>query len=69
MLVRDGVTEPVPNLLLRAARQARRLTQQQVADAVCAAYSTLCGKEAAIDADYVSKLERGEITWPNARYR
>ncbi|MGH3938819.1 MAG: helix-turn-helix domain-containing protein [Pseudonocardiaceae bacterium] len=69
MPVRDGMAEPVPNRLLRVARQARRLTQQQLAEAVCAAYYTLFDKEAAIDADYVSKLERGEITWPNARYR
>ncbi|MGQ0777421.1 MAG: hypothetical protein ACT4NY_23920 [Pseudonocardiales bacterium] len=69
MAVRDGVMEPVPNRLLLAVRRARRLTQQQVAEAVGAAYYTLFDKEAAIDADYVSKLERGEITWPNARYR
>ncbi|MGQ0778661.1 MAG: hypothetical protein ACT4NY_30325 [Pseudonocardiales bacterium] len=67
--VGDGVAEPVPNRLLLAARQARRLTQQQVAEAVCTAYHKLFDKETAIDADYVSKLERGLITWPNARYR
>ncbi|MGH3912809.1 MAG: hypothetical protein ACRDTC_05275, partial [Pseudonocardiaceae bacterium] len=69
MPVGDGVAEPVPNRLLLAARHARRLTQQQLAEAVCAAYSKLFDKEAAIDADYVSKCERGHITWPNIRYR
>ena len=58
-----------PNRLLSAARRARRLTQQQLAEAVAAAHWRLFEQEAAIDADHVSKLERGLITWPNKRYR
>lgn len=65
----DGVAEPVPNRLLREARQAHRLTQHQLAEAVGVAYWRLFDAEAAIDADHVSKFERGLITWPNARYR
>jgi transcriptional regulator with XRE-family HTH domain len=69
MVAGDGATELVPNRLLWAARQARLLTQQQLAEAVGAAHWQLFQKEAPIDADHVSKLERGMITWPNARYR
>lgn len=58
-----------PNCRLSGARRARRLTQEQVAEAVREAYWRLFDKEAAIDAEHVSKLERGIITWPNARYR
>jgi transcriptional regulator with XRE-family HTH domain len=58
-----------PNRLLSAARRARRLTQQQLAEAVGAAHWRLFERDAAIDADHVSKLERGLITWPNKRYR
>lgn len=58
-----------PNRLLSAARRARRLTQQQLAEAVGAAHRRLFDREAAIDADHVSKLKRGLITWPNKRYR
>ncbi|MDQ3152691.1 MAG: XRE family transcriptional regulator [Actinomycetota bacterium] len=58
-----------PNRLLSAARRARRLTQQQLAEAVGAAHWGLFERESALDADHVSKLERGLITWPNQRYR
>jgi transcriptional regulator with XRE-family HTH domain len=40
-----------PNRLLSAARRARRLTQQQLAEAVGAAHWRLFDREAAIDAD------------------
>jgi transcriptional regulator with XRE-family HTH domain len=69
MAAGDGAAELVPNRLLWAARQARLLTQQQLAEAVGAAHWQLFQREAPIDADHVSKLERGMITWPNARYR
>lgn len=58
-----------PNQRLSGARRRRRLTQDQLAQAVRAAYWRLFEKEAAIDAEHVCKLERGIITWPNARYR
>ncbi|MGH3794600.1 MAG: hypothetical protein ACRDSP_06890 [Pseudonocardiaceae bacterium] len=65
----NGAAEPVPNRLLLTARVARLLTQHQLAEAVGEAHWRLFTTEAAIDADHVSKLERGLITWPNARYR
>jgi transcriptional regulator with XRE-family HTH domain len=58
-----------PNQRLSGARRERRLTQDQLAQAVREVYWRLFEKEAAIDAEHVSKLERGIITWPNARYR
>ncbi|MGH3905094.1 MAG: hypothetical protein ACRDTE_13010 [Pseudonocardiaceae bacterium] len=69
MSVGNGAAEPVSNRLLLAARVAHRLTQHQLAEAVGEAHWRLFTKEAAFDADHVSKLERGLITWPNARYR
>ncbi len=65
----DDTGDREPNRLLSAARRTRRLTQQQLAEAVGAAHWRLFEREAAIDADHVSKLERGLITWPNKRYR
>ncbi|MGH8880981.1 MAG: helix-turn-helix domain-containing protein, partial [Stackebrandtia sp.] len=66
----DGLDrEREPNRRLAGARRSRRLTQHQLAEAVREAYWRLFDKEAAIDAEHVSKLERGVITWPNARYR
>jgi len=63
------VVQREPNRRLSGARRERRLTQDQLAQAVREAYWRLFEKEAAIDAEHVSKLERGIITWPNARYR
>jgi hypothetical protein len=40
-----------------------------LAELVGAAHWRLFERVAAIDADHVSKLERGLITWPNKRYR
>ncbi|MGH3937772.1 MAG: hypothetical protein ACRDTG_03930 [Pseudonocardiaceae bacterium] len=66
----DGdVVQRAPNRLLSGSRRKRRLTQDQLAQAVREAYWRLFGKEAPIDAEHISKLERGIITWPNARYR
>lgn len=67
--MRDDAVAREVNRLLVGARQVRRWTQQQLAEAVGKAYWRLFEKEGAIDAEYVSKLERGVITWPNARYR
>ena len=52
-----------PNTLLRLARERRRETQQQVAQAM----GELLGWP--VDAEYIGRLERGVITWPNARHR
>ncbi|MGQ0776537.1 MAG: hypothetical protein ACT4NY_19280 [Pseudonocardiales bacterium] len=54
-----------PNRAFQLARRTRVLTQAQVAEAVERATGRRCG----IDADYVSKVERGEISWPGAAYR
>ena len=48
-----------PNDALRAARETARLTQGQLADLVKDMIERETGKECAIDADYVGKLERG----------
>ncbi|MGH4024739.1 MAG: hypothetical protein ACRDRV_09155, partial [Pseudonocardiaceae bacterium] len=51
------------NLLLREARQERRETQEQTA----AAIGELLGRP--VDPEYIGRLERGVVTWPNAEYR
>ncbi|MGX1762616.1 helix-turn-helix domain-containing protein, partial [Streptomyces lydicus] len=49
---------------LSAARVAAGLTQSDLADALVAHVLQATGKRCAIDADYVSRLERGLIGWP-----
>lgn len=58
-----------PNELLSRARSACGLTQHELAEAVMVAHRQLFGREAAVDANYVSKLERGVIGRPHRRYR
>lgn len=53
------------NHALSGARRARRLTQAQLAERV----SARLGLDPPLDGNYVSKLERGVHTWPNADYR
>ncbi|MGQ0774710.1 MAG: hypothetical protein ACT4NY_09875 [Pseudonocardiales bacterium] len=55
--------EREPNVRLRRARTARRQTQQQVAEAI----GERLGHP--VDVEYIGRLERGVITWPNADYR
>ena len=59
------------NERIRTLRHARGWTQEQaadaVADAVCTATSR--GRPNGIDAQWISRLERGEVRWPNADYR
>ncbi|MGQ0774712.1 MAG: helix-turn-helix domain-containing protein [Pseudonocardiales bacterium] len=52
-----------PNFRLRRARTVRGQTQQQVAEAL----SVLLGY--LVEQEYVGRVERGVITWPNAKYR
>ncbi|HEU0089406.1 MAG TPA: helix-turn-helix transcriptional regulator [Pseudonocardiaceae bacterium] len=52
-----------PNLLLRAARRELRETQEQTA----AALGALMDRP--VDPEYIGRLERGVVTWPNAEYR
>lgn len=49
---------------LSAARVAAGLTQSDLAEALVAHIWQTTGKRCAIDADYVSRLERGLIGWP-----
>lgn len=59
----------VPNHPFRLARRARVLTQAQVAERVAEVVEHTTGRRCGIDADYVSKVERGEIHWPGEDYR
>lgn len=60
---------PVSNRRLTAARGALGLTQEGLAELANAQVETDTGKPGAMDADYVSKLERGVHTWPGKHYR
>jgi len=57
------------NHRLRARRLAADKTESQVAEEVARLVVSQTGRELAIDGNYVSKLERGIITWPNRAYR
>jgi transcriptional regulator with XRE-family HTH domain len=56
---------PVPNEQLRAAREAHGLTQERVADELNRLIYEATGRETGIDANKVSRLERGVIRWPS----
>jgi len=60
---------PRINQNLRGRRLAVGITEGQVAEEVAKLVTVQTGRELAIDANYVSKLERGVITWPNRAYR
>jgi transcriptional regulator with XRE-family HTH domain len=57
------------NQRLRIKRLAAGLTEGQLAEAVARLVSAQTGHGAALDGNYISKLERGRITWPNSVYR
>lgn len=57
------------NHKLRCMRLTVGLTEGQVAEEVARLVAVQTGRELAIDGNYVSKLERGVITWPNRAYR
>jgi hypothetical protein len=61
--------QPTLNDKLRAKRLAAGMTESQLAEAIVRLISARTGHRAAVDGNYVSKLERGRITWPNAVYR
>ena len=83
MLLQDGQASrvaprgPHPNLLLRRARLARcspsgsglPMSRQEVADEVNVYLHARGGSTLVASADYVGRLERGEIRWPRAAYR
>jgi hypothetical protein len=60
---------PRINHNLRGRRLTVGITEGQVAEEVARLVAVQTGRELAIDANYVSKLERGVITWPNRAYR
>jgi hypothetical protein len=45
------------------------MTERQLAEAIVRLVCARTGHGAAVDGNYVSKLERGRITWPNSVYR
>ncbi|MFF2620059.1 hypothetical protein [Kitasatospora sp. NPDC058046] len=48
---------------------ALNLTQRQLADQVRGVVEAATGRESSFDAGYVSRIERGLITWPHEHYR
>lgn len=60
---------PSMNHMLRAKRLAAGITECQVAEEIARLVAVQAGRDLAIDGNYVSKLERGVITWPNRAYR
>ncbi|WP_433872382.1 helix-turn-helix domain-containing protein [Saccharopolyspora sp. CA-218241] len=60
---------PATNGRLVAARTAAMLTQESLAGLANAQVERDTGKPGAMDADYVSKLERGVHHWPGKDYR
>ena len=57
------------NERFRSLRQARALTQAELATLVCDEVERATGHRPAVDAQAVSRIERGEITWPNLATR
>jgi hypothetical protein len=60
---------PTINHNLRCRRLAAGITESQVAEQVARLVLAQTGRDLPIDGNYVSKLERGVITWPNRAYR
>jgi hypothetical protein len=60
---------PAGNYKLRSMRLAAGMTEGQVAEEVARIVAAQTGRELAINGNYISKLERGVITWPNRAYR
>lgn len=58
-----------PNVKLRAAREGRSLSQEQVAELVADEVERHRGRRPPIDADQVSRYERGLHRWPGRDYR
>lgn len=66
---REVVVSRLPNRRLVAARTAARLTQEALAELANAQVGRDTATQGAMDADYISKLERGIHTWPGKDYR
>jgi transcriptional regulator with XRE-family HTH domain len=71
------VDAPEPNECLRRARErvessqtpGESLSRQELAELVNARVFERAGRVVELDANYVGKLERGQIRWPQADYR
>jgi transcriptional regulator with XRE-family HTH domain len=59
----------VPNDQFRGLRLAGGFTQAQLAEFVCADLERATGRSGAVDAQAISRIERGEITWPSSETR
>jgi hypothetical protein len=57
------------NQRFAAARAAHRVTEGQLAEQVANYVCRRTGRRPPIDADHVSRIERGLITWPGRDYR
>ncbi|MFD7627810.1 helix-turn-helix domain-containing protein [Streptomyces sp. NPDC059851] len=57
------------NETLRRLRREQRWTQAQAAQRVCAQVQAATGRDPELDANWISRLERGAITWPSGDYR
>ncbi|MCP3819361.1 helix-turn-helix domain-containing protein [Streptomyces sp. A3M-1-3] len=57
------------NESLRRLRREQRWTQAQAAQRVCAQVQAATGRDPELDANWISRLERGAITWPSGDYR
>ncbi|MBT2446265.1 helix-turn-helix domain-containing protein [Streptomyces sp. ISL-43] len=57
------------NETLRRLRRKERWTQAQAAARVCAQVQAATGRDPELDANWISRLERGAITWPSSDYR
>ncbi|MFC9999627.1 multiprotein-bridging factor 1 family protein [Nocardia sp. NPDC127526] len=62
------MTTPSVNLLA-AARMARGWTQAELAEAIARCIQHTSHTTTGIDADYISRLERGLISWPAKQTR
>lgn len=61
--------QPSINHRLRCRRLEAGITESQMAEEVARIVVAQTGRDMAIGGNYVSKLERGVITWPNRVYR
>ncbi|MFK0253336.1 helix-turn-helix domain-containing protein [Streptomyces sp. NPDC090445] len=57
------------NETLRRLRHERRWTQAHAAQRVCEQVEADTGRNPELDANWISRLERGAITWPSSDYR
>ncbi|MGN2639045.1 helix-turn-helix domain-containing protein [Nocardia takedensis] len=61
--------EQLTNTMLRSRRLARGWTQAELADLVCNEVERVTGSRPAVDAQTISRIECGEISWPRRATR